>query len=248
VELRFVDKPVSVTEVATGKALNFTHEAGTVAIDPPPSPTPDGASIAVTWKIDRYDKDMQSFAERDRKQPPKQGGILFVGSSTIRMWNLERDFPGMNALNRGFGGSQYAEAVHYFDRVIAPYRPATVVLYDGDNDIAHGKPPEWVYADFEALMRKIRFHLPDTRVIVLSIKPSTARWHQWEKMRQANAMMSDFLGKQQNMHFVDISAPILGPDGKPRPELFEKDGLHLNAAGYAQCALLVKPLLSAPGN
>lgn len=247
VELRFVEKPSLVMEVATGKALPFTHDAGTATIEPPTAPAASDTLIAVSWKNDRYDKDMQSFAERDRKNPPKPGGILFVGSSTIRIWNLEESFPGLNALNRGFGGSEYADAVCHFGRVILPYRPATVVIYDGDNDIARGKSPEWVFADFEALMRCIRRDLPETRVIVLSIKPSVARWPLWDKMKQANAMIAEYIRKQDKMDYVDITPLMLGSDGKPRAELLQKDGLHLNAEGYALCSSLVKPLLQAPG-
>jgi lysophospholipase L1-like esterase len=247
VELRFVDKPASATEVATGKALPFKYDAGTAIIDPPVPLKPDDNVIAVSWKNDRYDKDMESFAEHDRQQPPKQGGILFVGSSTIRIWKLEESFPGLNPLNRGFGGSKYADAVHYFDRVILPYRPATVVIYDGDNDIAGGKSPEWVFADFEALMRRIRFDLPQTRVLILSIKPCPARWSLWDKMQRVNAMVREYASKQERMFFVDITAAMFGPDGKPRADLFEKDGLHLNAQGYGLCAALVKPLLQAAG-
>lgn len=247
VELRFVDKPEFVTEFATGKPLPFTHDAGTAVIEPPAALTADDNVIAVSWKNARWDRDMQAFAERDRQQPPKQGGILFVGSSTIRIWNLEESFPGLNALNRGFGGSQYADAVYHFARVILPYRPSTVVIYDGDNDIAGGKSPEWVFADFEALMRRIRFNLPETRIIILSIKPSIARWPLWEKMKQANAMMEEYIKKQDRTSFVDITAPLMGPDGRPRAELFLKDGLHLNAQGYGLCSSLIKPLLQAVG-
>ncbi len=247
VELRFVDQPASVIEAATGKALSFRYDAGTVIMEPPAVLPPGGCEVAVSWKEGRYEKNMESFAELDRQQPPKPGGILFVGSSTIRIWNLEESFPGLNALNRGFGGSQYSEAVYYFDRVILPYHPATMVIYDGDNDVAHGKSPEWVFADFEALMRRIRFSLPETRVIVLSIKPCPARWPLWDKMQQVNTMIKEYVQKHERMFFVDSTAQILGPDGKPRADLFQKDGLHLNEQGYAVFSALVKPLLDAPG-
>ncbi len=246
VVLRFVERPDSVTEVATGRALSFTHDAGTLTFDPPAPLAADDSTVAVAWKNDRWDKEMEAFAEADRKQPPQTGGILFVGSSTIAIWDLDRDFPGMKALNRGFGGSQYADAVYHFRRVILPYRPATMVIYDGDNDIGSGKSPEWVNADFEALMRQIRFSLPDTRVIVLSTKPSAARWPLWDKIQQANAMNERFVQKQEKMVFLNIAPPLLDSGGKPRPELFQKDGLHLNAEGYAACSALVRPLLEVP--
>ncbi len=247
VELHFVDKPASVAERATGKTLPFTHDAGTATIEPPAVLSADDTVIAVSWKNERWDKDMQAFAERDRQQPPKQGGLLFVGSSTIRIWNLDECFPGLNALNRGFGGSQYADAVYHFARVILPYRPATMVVYDGDNDIAGGKSPEWVFADFETLMRRTRFNLPETRIIILSIKPSIARWPLWDKIKQTNAMMEEYTRKQDKMFFVDMTATLLGPDGKPRADLLQKDGLHLNAQGYGLCSALLKPLLQGAG-
>ncbi len=247
VELHFVEKPASVTESAAGTPLPFQYDAGTATFDPPAPLPAEGCTIAVAWKDERYDKDMQAFAGQDRQQPPKQGGILFVGSSTIRIWKLEENFPGLNALNRGFGGSRYSDAVSHFQQVIVPYHPATVVIYDGDNDIAGGRSPEWVFADFEALMRRIRFSLPETRVIVLSIKPCPARWKLWDKMKQMNAMVGEYTRKQEKMLLLDMTAEMLDADGNPRPELFQKDGLHLNAQGYGTYSARLKPLLEGGG-
>ena len=246
VELRLVDRPDTVVEMPSGTPLPFRYEGDTATLDLPEKRAADTTAV-VSWKNDKWDKAMQEFAAADAKAPPKPGGILFVGSSTIRIWDLDRDFPGAHALNRGFGGSHFSDAVFHFERVILPYRPSTVVIYDGDNDIAHGKSPERVFADFETLMRQIRFYLPETRVILLSVKPSVARWALWDKMGQVNALTGEYLRKQQNMHFVDIGPSLLGADGTPRPDFLQKDGLHLNPQGYAVCAGLVRPLLPGAG-
>jgi lysophospholipase L1-like esterase len=239
VELYLVDKPESVTDARTGAALPFEYAGDTVRIE-----KPDGdALIAVTWRSTRWDENMAAFAEQDRAKPPKQGGVLFVGSSTIVGWDLDKSFPELQALNRGFGGSQYSDAVYYADRAILPYKPSTVVLYSGDNDIAAGKSPARVAADFEALLRKLLFHLPEARVLVLSIKPSLARWEVWDKMRAANAKLEAYALNAPGVEYVDIASVLLGPDGTPRPEFFKDDGLHLNERGYEAISDLLRPLL-----
>jgi lysophospholipase L1-like esterase len=194
-----------------------------------------------------WEKQISAFEEQDRAQAPSKGGTLFVGSSTIVGWDLDRFFPGLDALNRGFGGSEYADSLHYADRIILPYRPSTVVLYAGDNDIANGKSPERVFADLEALVRKVHRHLPGTRIVVLSIKPSTARWSLWDSMKRTNARMEAFARREPRVAYVDIASALLGPDGKPRAEFFQDDGLHLNAEGYEACSALLRPILGSKG-
>jgi alpha-L-fucosidase len=241
-EVRYVDKPDAVVSLATGEALAFEHADGTLRVTPP-EPGPLDTVIAVTWSVNHYDDDIAKYLDGDRANPPAPGGILFAGSSTIRMWNLEKYFPGLNAMNRGFGGSQYDDLVHYSERVILPYRPRVIVLYSGDNDIAHGKNPERVFADFRALMAKIRHSLPDTQIVVLGIKPSIARWDKWGTMQNANSLMRDFALKNPDVQYVDGAPCMFGADGKPRPELLLKDGLHFSHEGYLLWSDLVRPLL-----
>jgi len=190
-----------------------------------------------------FEADLRAFEARDRESPPPQDAILFVGSSSIRGWDLDRDFPGLVTLNRGFGGSQMADAAHFADRLIIPYRPRLVVLYEGDNDLAAGKTPEAVLNDFTSLVATINRALPDTRVLVLSIKPSIARRHLIEQMRQTNALLQAAAQRDERLIYVDVFSPMLDERGEVRPELLAEDGLHLNAAGYAAWAAIVRPCL-----
>ncbi len=105
-----------------------------------------------------------------------KGGILFVGSSSIVRWDVAKWFPNMPVLNRGFGGSQIADSVHFAERIIVPYRPRTIVFYAGDNDLASGKTPEQVLADFKAFVSKVRASSPEAKIIYVGIKPSIKRW------------------------------------------------------------------------
>ncbi len=110
---------------------------------------------AAAQPADRWESAIRDFEAKDRAQPPAQGGAVFVGSSSIRLWDLAKSFPGRRAINRGFGGSQLADAVRYADRIVIPYAPAVVVLYAGDNDLAAGKSPEQVSGDFRQFAAKV---------------------------------------------------------------------------------------------
>jgi lysophospholipase L1-like esterase len=169
---------------------------------------------------------------------------LFVGSSSIRLWKLADSFGELPVINRGFGGSQLADSVHYAERLILKQRPKVVVVYAGDNDLAGGKSPATVAADFRALVKKIHQSLPDTRIVYIGVKPSLKRWNLIDQVRKTNQLIADQCRAGDRLTFVDVDAPMLGKDGKPRPELYQKDGLHLTAEGYALWTSLVKPLLS----
>jgi lysophospholipase L1-like esterase len=149
----------------------------------------------------------------------------------------------MDVINRGFGGSHLADSVHFAPRIVLPYEPRTVVLYAGDNDLAAGKTPEQVAADFQAFTRVVHDRLPKTRIVYLSIKPSLARWSLLDKGKKANDLIAEQCKKDDRLKFVDVGTALLGSDGKPRRELFRQDGLHLNDEGYAVWAKVVKPHL-----
>jgi len=192
----------------------------------------------------RWEPRIRAFEARDREEMPPPGGILFVGSSSIVGWDVKQCFPGLPIVNRGFGGSQVADSLHFAERIILPYRPKIIVLYAGDNDVAAGKSPERVLADYRALVEKIHGALPETRIVFVAIKPSIRRWKLVEPMREANRLIRAVTEKDPRLEFVDIDGPMIGPDGRPRPELFRSDGLHLNAEGYKLWSGLVRPHLT----
>lgn len=191
----------------------------------------------------RWEKDIAAFEQRDREKPPPKNALLFVGSSSIRLWDLSKSFAGVEAINRGFGGSQLADVVHFAPRIVLPYEPRRIVLYAGDNDIAAGKTPERVFADFQAFDRVVHKKYPKIRIVYIAIKPSLRRWPLIDKIRKANALIEVECKKSDGLVYLDVVAPMLGKDGKPRPELFRDDGLHLNAKGYALWTELLKPHL-----
>lgn len=193
---------------------------------------------------DAWEADMQRFAAADRAQPPAPGGIVFVGSSSIRLWtSLAEDFPGRRVLNRGFGGSTIADATRHVEPLVTRYAPRTIVFYAGDNDLAAGATPAQVRADFDAFVRAVRERLPTARILFVSIKPSPSRSALLPAMREANALIRDDARHLKNVGYVDVFTPMLDAQGRPRAELFGADGLHMNRAGYALWVSIIAPAL-----
>lgn len=205
-----------------------------------------GASAAAqrAMPADPWEADIQRFEAADRVQPPRPGGVVFIGSSSIRMWTtLAEDFPDANAFNRGFGGSRIADATRYVDRIVTPYRPRLVALYAGDNDIAEGATAQQVLADFEAFVAAVRKDLPKTPIAFVSIKPSPARVNLIGTMREANALIRAYVKRQSNVRYIDVFTPMLDKDGRPREDLFGPDRLHMNRSGYALWTSIIAPTL-----
>jgi len=192
----------------------------------------------------QWEPEFVSFETADRADPPPTGGIVFVGSSSIRMWQtLQNDFPGLPVLNRGFGGSELSDAVKFANRIVLPYRPKIVVLYAGDNDLNAGKTPERVFADFKEFVGIVRRDLPGTRVVFISIKPSIARITIIDKIRVANQLIRGYIATDPKLAYIDVFTPMLDASGQPRRELFLEDGLHMNAKGYAIWKDLIAPVI-----
>lgn len=182
----------------------------------------------------QFEPEIAQFEAADRLHMPPSGGIEFAGSSSFRFWSdLASDFPGLPVFNRGFGGSTFPDLIFFARRIVLPYRPRVIVLYEGDNDIAAGRTPEQVRDDYDAFARLVHDSLPGTRLVFVSIKPSPIRWSMADRMRVANSLVAAAVAQDPLARYVDVFGPMLGANGRPRPELFRDDSLHMTAAGYA---------------
>lgn len=182
---------------------------------------------------DRWEKEISSMLAKDEKSPPPKEGIVFTGSSSVRLWDLEKSFPNLPVVNRGFGGSQIHDATKYAPKIVIPLKPKLVVLYSGDNDIKSGKSPGKAAADFAEFRAVIHKELPKTPIWFIAIKPSPSRWSLIDKQKAANELIRKQCEEDsQRLLYVDIVSPMLGRDGEPNKELFVKDMLHMSPAGY----------------
>jgi lysophospholipase L1-like esterase len=162
------------------------------------------------------------------------------------MWcTLERDFPARHVVNRGFGGSEMRDLLQYAPRVVLPYRPATLVVYEGDNDLAAGASPDSVRGLYRRFTALVRERLPDARLVYVGVKPSVAREQLMPQARAFNAMLKADVARDPHLAYVDVWAPMLGRDGRPRAALFGPDGLHMSSAGYAIWTAAVERTLAA---
>ena len=192
----------------------------------------------------QWDSEIARFEAADRIKPPSASPIVFVGSSSIRLWTtLSNDLAPYPVLNRGFGGSDISDSLHFAERIVIPYRPKLVVMYAGGNDINRGKSPEQVFADFQAFVQKILTALPQTRIAYISVAPNPARWSQVDRVKAVNQKVSDYAREHPRVEFVDVFSEMLGADGLPRPEIFVADRLHMNQRGYSIWTRILKPRL-----
>lgn len=192
----------------------------------------------------RWEPAIQRFEAADRTNPPPQNAVLFLGSSSIRKWaTLARDFPGHQVINRGFGGSYISDSVVFVNRIVIPYRPKVIVFYAGDNDIAAGKSPKRVFADFRTFVRKVHAALPTTRIGFIAIKPCPSRARFLPEVKKANRLISTFCRAHPLLTYLDIFTPSILANGKPRRDLYQRDMLHPNATGYALWVAVIRPWL-----
>lgn len=197
--------------------------------------------VALLWQLQAqaqtnppFWNEIQEFKEQDSVQMPPQKAILFVGSSSIRMWkNMQEMFPKHTVINRGFGGSNLLDLQRYLNDIVFPYQPKQIVIYSGENDIASDtvQAPE-VLERFKTVFQEIREEMPQVPVVFVSIKPSPSRAKYKPIIVEANKQIQEYLKTQPNTKYVDVFTPMLQPNGKAKPEIFTQDSLHMNQQGY----------------
>ena len=201
-------------------------------------------ALCAQTKTNVFEAEIRNFELADANRPPATNAVLFVGSSSIRLWEgLPQDFAPTPVLQRGFGGSHLADVIEFTDRIVLPYQPRLILLYAGDNDLNAGKPPAQVFADFKTFVAKVHARLPRARIAFISIKPSPSRWHLVEQVKSANKLIRDFTKSDRRLEFIDVFNPMLDKQGQVRGELFGPDALHLNRQGYELWRDVIKPHL-----
>ena len=192
----------------------------------------------------RWEPVIQRFEAADQLNPPPKNAILFAGSSSIVFWrSLTEDMAPLIVLNRGFGGSQMFELNMFRDRIVTPYEPRAVLVYEGDNDVAAGKQPDEILAEYRDFVEHLNEQLPDTDIYFIAVKPSVRRAHLWSTMVEVNDELQALADEHDHVQFLDTSTPMLNEDGTVMADLLVEDGLHMNASGYAIWTDVIKPVL-----
>jgi len=192
----------------------------------------------------RWQKDIFAFAKLDEEQTPPANPIVFTGSSSIRRWaSLADDFAGLPVMNRGFGGSEIFDSLTYAHLTVLKYKPRRIVFYAGGNDLAAGKTPQRVFDDFKAFVARVHASLPSCRISFISGAPNPKRWALINEIRELNHLVEEFIKTGSNLEYINVHDAMLGADGKPLPDIFVSDQLHMNPKGYAIWTKIIAPLL-----
>jgi len=177
--------------------------------------------------------DVKAIQAYDQIYAPPKDPILFIGSSSIRLWvDFTPTFKNYTVLNRGIGGAVTSDVDRYLNEIVFPYHPKQIVIYVGENDLVKAPDAASVFNDFKKLYTDIRAKLPNTPIVYIAIKGSPSRKQYQQLAIQANQLISDYIKGQQYITFVDVYHPMLDKNGAMQPVLFKQDMLHMNASGY----------------
>jgi len=181
----------------------------------------------------RWESDMQAFQRQDELNPLPQGAIVLTGSSSIARWNDQATaaLSPLTVVPRGFGGSVMGDLLFYLDRVVLKYKPRAILIYEGDNDTAYGVPAETILEQLQQIISRIHDELPQSRIYVLSVKPSILRKNIWQNAQLVNAGYRMIAATDPLVHYVDVANPFLKQDGTVMDDIFVADDLHLNTMG-----------------
>lgn len=202
------------------------------------------STTVVAQQVAPFQDEIHAFRRADSLHAPQQHIILFVGSSSFRLWSdVQNYFPDYPIINRGFGGAVIPDVIYYAEDVIFPYAPRQIVVYCGENDVAGGTDSKDVAEHFKQLFFLIRKRLPNVSIAYVGMKPSPSREKYFAVMQQGNQLIKNFLWQQPHTVYINVWDVMLDNNGHPRTELFRDDMLHMKPAGYALWKQAIEPYL-----
>ena len=164
---------------------------------------------------------------------PEGALTVITGSSSVRFWNsVAADCANERIVNTGFGGSEASDLLYHLDAAVLRFRPKKVFIYEGDNDINSGKTPESTLKTMSQVVAKILTSLPGVEVYIMGAKPSPSRWQHQQRYLELNRLLATYCATMDQVNYIDVWFPMLNQNGKPKPEIFVADSLHMNSKGY----------------
>lgn len=181
----------------------------------------------------RFKSQVEELVQKEHQFEPGKKLVLFTGSSSVRMWkDVAEYFPEYNVMNNGFGGSHFSDLIYYYEELILKYKPDYLFIYEGDNDIAGDKKPGKILKEAKLLVDRIQQDLPETKAVLISPKPSVARWHLRKNYQKLNRKLERLANKTDNLEYADVWNAMLDENGQVFTDVFLDDNLHMNKKGY----------------
>ena len=203
------------------------------------SPLRQYPSESYIWAV----PEIENFVAQDSSEDYPKNSLLFVGSSSIRLWNtLAKDMAPYPVIQRGYGGAHLRDAIFFTDQLLGDHQPAMIIGFIA-NDIK-GDPadetPGKVKRLFKFFVNQVRRKHPDIPFLWVEITPTLSRWEQWEDIQRANEKIKAYCDKTENLYFVETASAFINEKGLPKSELFIADQLHLNAEGYRLWSSIIR--------
>lgn len=192
-------------------------------------------SLIISAQENQFINEIKAFRKQDSIQKPQDGMLLFIGSSSFRLWkDVKSDFNNSNILNRAFGGATLLDLIYFQNDVVLNYKPKKIFIYCGENDVASSEKvtPKMVFKRYKTFYKTLRKQFPDTPILFVSLKPAISRWHMKDRMIATNKLIHGFMKNKKNAVFVDVWDAMLD-NGEPKKDIFKEDNLHMNSKGYA---------------
>jgi lysophospholipase L1-like esterase len=181
-----------------------------------------------------------------------QGAVVFAGDSLIGGWKpelMKKAFPNLKLANRGIGGDTSRGLLFRFKEDVLDLNPTAVVICIGSNDLsAHGDPAA-VEANVVAMLDMAREQSTTLPVVLCLVPPRDAK--DAPTKPGAHTSVNDRISKlaegRQHVTVVDTFQPLATPEGKPIPEYFGKDRVHITPAGFEKWADILRPAFDSLG-
>ena len=195
----------------------------------------------------KWENEIIKLENLDSSQDYTTNQILFIGSSSIRLWkSIKRDLEPYEPIRRAYGGARYTDLIHFTERLVSPHNIKAVGIFVA-NDITGGEndlSPKEVLKLAKYVVKQIRTSHKSSSVFFIETTPTPKRWKAWSKISQANDLIKEFCDSSDRLFYISTRDYFIGDNGLPTEEFFIRDKLHLNRKGYALWADIIKKNLT----
>lgn len=162
--------------------------------------------------------------------PDEPGEIIFAGNSLTDNCEWHELLGNSKIRNRGIGGDGITGLRNRIKELTSS-SPSKIFLMIGVNDLARGKSPGFVAAEYDAFIREFKTGSPSTGIYIQSLLPvADVSQVTNELINETNEKLKE-VARENDCTFIDLYPAFLGDDNLLRHDL-HIDGLHLNGQGY----------------
>jgi len=169
---------------------------------------------------------------RDTVQP-KARHVMFIGSSTIGKWDIDKSFPELdsNWVKAAYPGYKWSDIFYNIGDTVKSVMPRQLVIYSGDNDIVL-KTPLLTMQNFFQRICKEKIWVHDTTIVItlMYTKPSNPTKAVVYDVKQADGSIIQESGWNVTKYFKTIKPGIAGLYSLISARCLTCDGTDVGAA------------------